>query len=127
MKYLLAALLLSASPTIMADLIYMNQQMTEMHDLHQQQMLQRQQQQEEETRSYLQQQQERKERRLKQLNSNRHRERQTDQQEFANGLERPISGNETPSSMSRDRERQANQSGFTNPLQNKSQNWPNRY
>jgi predicted Holliday junction resolvase-like endonuclease len=93
MKYLLTALLLSASPAIMADLIYMNQQMLEMRSRHQQQMLQQQLQQQEETRSYLQQQQEREERRLKQLNVNRHRERQARQEEFNNSLESPMSGN----------------------------------
>ncbi|MDO9269685.1 MAG: hypothetical protein Q7T96_11330 [Methylobacter sp.] len=69
MKYLLIALLLSVSPAIMADLAYMNQQLIEMRNFHQQQMLQRQQQQQQETRSYLQQQQE-------QDSIRQHRERQ---------------------------------------------------
>ena len=57
MKYLFIALLLPISPAIMADLTYMNQQMDEMKDIHQQQMLQRQQQQQEETKYYLQEEQ----------------------------------------------------------------------
>ncbi|TRW91380.1 hypothetical protein [Candidatus Methylobacter oryzae] len=79
MKYLLAALLLSISPVIMADLTYMSQQMTEMREFHQQQMLKWQQQQQEATRNYLQQQQEPK-RRVQ-------RERQPKQESFTNPLE----------------------------------------
>lgn len=82
MKYLLAALLLSISPVIMADLAYMNQQMTEMREFHHQQMLKWQQQQQEDTRNYLQQQQEQ-----KHSNIHRHRERQPQHENFANPLE----------------------------------------
>lgn len=82
MKYLLTALLLSISPSIMADLTYMGQQMTEMRELHQQQMLKWQHQQQEETRNYLQQQQEQKQSNIRQL-----RERQAKHESFTNPLE----------------------------------------
>ena len=82
MKYLLTALLLSISPAIMADLTYMNQQMEEMKNLHQQQMLRWQQQQQDETRQYLQQQQEQ-----KQSNIRRNPQRPAKYQSYINRLE----------------------------------------
>ena len=89
MKYLLTALLLSISPAIMADLTYMNQQMTEMRELHQQQMLRWQQQQQEDTRNYLQQQQQ-------EQTQRRRRQSPPKQESFANPLETINTKSRTP-------------------------------
>jgi hypothetical protein len=115
MKYLLAALLLSASPAIMADLLYMDQQMIEMHNRHQQQMLERQQRQEQETRSYLQQQQEREERRLNQLNIGRHSERQARPEGFDGQSEWSIPRNGLNRSERSTSRRNSNRSEWSAP------------
>lgn len=66
MKYLFIIVLLSISPATIADIQYMNDQIAEMKNIHDQKRLQEQDKQQQQTRDYLQQKQEQEQRDIRQ-------------------------------------------------------------